>query len=286
MKTVLKVSAVLGAVAMLSACAGNQNAAGVSAMTDQGDTFAGALHKRYSERADFEVGQGDRESTSFFKMRADMAAAGKVPVVQMPSDRTVKMDVDAIDQAYMALSTALKTNAPQVAPDACARAQAWFEHWMEQSEEGYQSDHLAMARDGYEKAIPDCKATMAMAKPAPMAKDMPAALPEPFIVYFTHDSFDLSSANLDLIKRAAAAAKASKATRLVLIGHTDRSGSSDYNQGLSRARVVAVGNALMEAGVARNMVKKSSAGETSPQVATDDGKRERMNRRVEVVFER
>jgi len=284
MKTILKTSAVLGAVAMLSACAGTPKSPGVTATADLGDAFAAALHQRYSERADFEVGQSDRISTSFFRTRAEVAATGKAPVLQMPSERPVKMNLDAIEQAYSTLSAALKTNAPQVAPDACARAQTWLEHWMEQSEEGYQSDHMAMARDGYEKAIPDCKATMAM--PAPMAKEMPMALPEPFIVYFTHDSFDLSSANMDLIKRAAAAAKASKATRLVLIGHTDRSGSSDYNQGLSRARVVAVGNALMEAGVARNMVTKSSAGETSPQVATDDGKRERMNRRVEVVFER
>ena len=282
MKTVMKVSAVLGAVAMLSACAGNYDVAGVTAMGDQGDAFASALHKRYVERAEFEVKEGDWQSVSFFNTRAEMAAMGNAPAVQMPSDRALKVDADAIAQAYTALSAALKTNAPQVAPDACALSQTWFEHWMEQAEEGHQADHVAMMRAGYEKAIPDCTGHMAM----PMAKEMPMALPEPFIVYFTHDSYDLSSANMDLIKRAAAAAKASKATRLVLIGHTDRSGSSEYNQGLSRARVVAVGNALMESGVARKMVTKSSAGETSPQVMTDDGKRERMNRRVEVVFER
>jgi len=284
MRTVIKASAMLGAVAMLSACAGNYDVAGVSAMGDQGDAFASALHKRYTERAEFEVKEGDWQSVSFFNTRAEMAAMGNAPAAQMPSDRALKVDADAIAQAYTALSAALKTNAPQVAPDACARSQTWFEHWMEQAEEGHQADHVAMMRAGYEKAIPDCTGHMAMAMP--MAKEMPMALPEPFIVYFTHDSYDLSSANMDLIKRAAAAAKASKATRLVLIGHADRSGSSEYNQGLSRARVVAVGNALMEAGIARKMVTKSSAGETSPQVATDDGKRERMNRRVEVVFER
>ena len=282
MKTVMKAGAVLGAVAMLSACAGNYDVAGVTAMGDQGDAFASALHKRYSERAEFEVKEGDWQSVSFFNTRAEMAAMGNAPAPQMPSDRALKVDADAISQAYTAMSAALKTNALQVAPDACARSQTWFEHWMEQAEEGHQLDHVAMMRAGYEKAIPDCTGHMAM----PMAKEKPMALPEPFIVYFTHDSYDLSSANMDLIKRAAAAAKASKATRLVLIGHTDRSGSSEYNQGLSRARVVAVGNALMVAGVARKMVAKSSAGETSPQVMTDDGMRERMNRRVEVVFER
>jgi len=278
MKTIMKASAVFGAVAMLSACAGNYDVSGVSAMGDQGDAFASALHKRYVERAEFEVKEGDWQSVDFFNSRAQMSAMGNAPAVQMPGDRKLKVDVDAINLAYTSLSGALKTNAPQVAPDACARAQTWFEHWMEQSEEGHQADHVAMMRGEYEKAIPDCTGKMAMA--------MPAALPEPFIVYFMHDSFDLSSANLALIKRAADAADAAKVTRVVLIGHTDRSGSSEYNKGLSRARVVAVGNALMEAGVARSMVTKSSAGETSPQVKTEDGMRERMNRRVEVLFER
>lgn len=282
MKTVIKAGAMLGAVAMLSACAGNYDVAGVSAMGDQGDAFASALHKRYSERAEFEVKEGDWQSVSFFNTRAEMAAMGNAPAAQMPSDRALKVEAKDIGQAYTALSAALKTNAPQVAPDACARAQTWFEHWMEQAEEGHQLDHVAMMRAGYEKAIPDCTGKMTM----PMAKEMPMALPEPFIVYFTHDSSDLSSANMDLIKRAAAAAKASKATRLVLIGHTDRSGSSAYNQALSRKRVEAVSKTLMDAGVMHDMVTTSFAGETSPQVATDDGMRERMNRRVEVVFER
>jgi len=281
MKTVIKSCAVIGAMTMLTACTANYDVAGVSAMADQGGAFASALHKRYVDRADFEMSEGDWASVDFFNSRGEMAATGNAPAVQMPSERKLKVDADAIGGAYTTLTAALKTNAPNVAPDACARAQTWFEHWMEQSEEGHQAGDIATARGGFEKAMSECKGEM------PMAMPMAAApLPEPFIVYFTHDSFDLSSANLDLIKRAAAAAKASKATRLVLIGHADRSGSSEYNMDLSRARVVAVGNALMEAGVARKMVSKSSAGETSPQVTTEDGMRERMNRRVEVVFER
>ncbi|HEY9081003.1 OmpA family protein [Magnetovibrio sp.] len=284
MKTIFKASAMLGAVAMLSACAANYDVAGVSAMGDQGDAFASALHKRYIERAEFEIKEGDWRSVSFFNTRAEMAAMGNAPAVQMPSDRKIKADGDAINSAYNALSAALKTNAPKVAPDACALAQTWFEHWMEQAEEGHQTDHIAMMRAGYEKAIPDCAGDMAM--PAPMPKAMPAALPEPFIVYFTHDSADLSSANVDLIKRAAEAAKAAKVARVVLIGHADRSGSNAYNEALSRKRVEAVSKALMDEGVMGSMMTTSFAGETSPQVATEDGMRERMNRRVEVVFER
>lgn len=277
MKSVLKITAACGALAALAGCASMYDVDRVAGMNDQGGAFASALHKRYIERAQFEVGEGDWQSVAFFNTRAEAAAMNDVPALQMPDDRSLKVDAGAINGAYASLSGALKTNAPQAAPDACARAQTWLEHWMEQSEEGHQADHIATARGEFEKALPECKGDMAM----PMA-----SMPDPVVIYFTHDSFDISGANMALIQSAAAAAKKSGAKRVVLIGHADRSGSTDYNMGLSRARVAAVGNALMEAGIARTMVQKTYAGETSPQVKTDDGVRERMNRRVEIMFEK
>jgi len=288
MKTILKLGTVFGAVTLLSACAGNYDVSGVSMMANKGDAFATALQKRYIERAEFEVNEGDWISVSFFNGRAKMAAMGDVPAPQMVADRRLKVDGDAISLASTSLSSALLTRAPQDAPDACARAQTWLEHWMEQAEEGHQPDDIATARSGFEKAMPDCTAQVASSMPVKKAMPMMevVSVPDPVVVYFTFDSFDLSSANMDLIRRAAKEAMAARVKRVVLIGHADRSGSKTYNEGLSRARVIAVGNALMQAGVARKMVKKSFAGETSPQVGTKDGVRERMNRRVEMVFER
>ena len=53
-----------------------------------------------------------------------------------------------------------------------------------------------------------------------------------------------------------------------------------------RARVIAVGNAIMEAGISRKMVRKSYLGEEEPAVRTSDGKRESMNRRVVIRLRR
>ena len=280
MKSLYKIGALGAAVALLGACASAYDVDGVAAMDNSGGAFAQALQKRYVERAQFEKGEGDWESVKFFNMRAHGAAMNEVPAVQSPDDRNLKADAMPIKMAHTTLASRLGSNAPQVAPDACARAQTWLEHWMEQSEEGHQPDHIAAARKGFDEAIVDCKGDMA-ATPAPMAD-----MPDPVVIYFAHDSFDVTAANVALIKQAAAAAKKAEATSVVLIGHADRSGNEAYNMGLSRARAAAVGNALMEAGIARSMVQKRYAGETSPQVGTDDGVRERMNRRVEIVFER
>ncbi|MBF0248951.1 MAG: OmpA family protein [Alphaproteobacteria bacterium] len=263
------------ALAVLSGCASNYDIAGVAAMADKGDAFAQALHKRYTERAEFERGEGNWASVNFFNTRAKMAAMGQAVALQAPSERGRKEDQDATAAAYSELSAALNSNAPQMTPDACARAQTWFEHWMEQSAEGHQADDIAEARAGYEAAIPECKPGMAAAAP----------MPEPFIVYFDFDSFEVNAKAMEIISMAAAAANNAGAS-VVLIGHADTMGDGDYNMGLSRARVNAVGNAIQEAGVDRMKVKKSHAGETSPQLDKGDQVNERMNRRVEIVFER
>jgi len=279
MKFTIKAGVALGAMVVLAGCAGKYDVDKISMMSDQGDAFSSALHKHYAERAQFEVDEGDWQSVSFFNTRAEMAALGNAPVLQKPGERKITMGGGDIDLAYNALSAALKTNAPQTAPDACARAQAWFEHWMEQSEEGHQADHIAWTRGEFEKALPECKGEMAMS--GPMAK-----VPAPFIVYFTHDSADVTSAANSVIERGAKAAVTADIKRAVVIGHTDRSGGDAYNMALSEKRAMAVAKALMMHGVPSAEIKSSFAGETSPQVMTEDGVKDRLNRRVEVVFER
>lgn len=287
MKSLVKVSAMFGAMAFLAGCAGNYDVEKVSMMSDTGGGFSMALHKYYVERATFERGEEDWASVSFFNSRGEMAAMGSAPDVQMPSKRSLKVDVKEIGMAYTTLTMALKTAAPDHAPDACARAQTWFEHWMEQAEEGHQVDHIATARAGFEKAMPDCRATMAM--PMPMKKEMPMAmpsLPAPIIVYFAHDSSELSATATAMIETAAKSAMTAKASRAVLIGHADLSGEGGYNMALSQKRAKVVADALMGHGVPLAEIQSSYAGETSPQVSTDDGVRESLNRRVEVLFER
>ena len=275
MKNVMKASALLGAMGMLAACASTYDVDGVKMMPDQGDAFASALHKRYSERAEFEKGEGDWQSVAFFNDNAKMAAMGQSPMLQDPMARGLKADMNPIKMAHVSLSKALGSNAPQVTPDACARAQTYFEHWMEQSEEGHQPDHIAAARMGFEEALPEC-----VGKKPMMAK------PElkPLIVYFAFDSSEVSSGAMSQVKAAIEAAKKAGVKQATVIGHTDTSGSSAYNMMLSQKRAEVVSHALMINGIGTK-IASSHAGETSLMEATEDGVKNRLNRRVEVLFE-
>ncbi|RMF07560.1 MAG: OmpA family protein [Alphaproteobacteria bacterium] len=116
----------------------------------------------------------------------------------------------------------------------------------------------------------------------------PAAGPEPvgpFIVYFPWDSAELTPEAQAEIRRAAVAAKENAPVKLLLKGHADTSGPDDYNNALSERRAAAVRNALISEGVPAGSIETWGYGEGSLAVWTEDGVRESMNRRVEIIFE-
>ena len=291
MKSIMKLSAVIGTLGVLAACTGTRDVAHVSAMQDQGGAFNTALHQRYIERAEHEVGEKDLRGIEFFRARAEMAAKGRTPTVQNPSERSLQADVREINLAYADVSSVLKTTATHRAPDACARSQTWFEQWMEQSEEGTQLKDIAVARLEYEDAITQCHGKVAQVKPPvqPQAKPvaaLPKEMPGTFNVYFDHDSSEMTSEGTDVLDRAVRAGKEAHASRATVIGHTDRSGANAYNMSLSERRAHTVAIALRDEGIPTVLNAASYAGETDPRVETMNGVREEQNRRVVITFVR
>ena len=71
-------------------------------------------------------------------------------------------------------------------------------------------------------------------------------------------------------------------TGLNVVGHTDRSGSDAYNEGLANRRAEAVAQALARVGVSSGSIATSGRGESEPRVPTADGVREAQNRRAEI----
>jgi outer membrane protein OmpA-like peptidoglycan-associated protein len=264
-------------VLMLGAC-GTYNVDEIAKMSNKGDAFAQALQKRYVERAQFEVDERDWSSVDFFAARAEKAAMGQAMALQAPADRKLKRDVADIKAAHEKLSAALAAGAQKSQPDACALAQTWLEHWMEQSEEGWQDNDIKMARTGFETNMPKCKAEpMAAPAPAPMPN------PGPFDVYFDFNGKTLNKEAQATVKKIIDASKAYKPATVTLKGHTDTSGSNAYNEALAKARSNAVADALKKGGVV-GKVTMSSHGEEMPRVATGDNVKEGQNRRVEVGF--
>lgn len=279
MKTFLTRAIAGAALLSLGACASNWDIDGVAAMQNPGDAFTKALQTRYLERARFEKGESDWADVAYFTEKAREAASGMVTAPQHPTLRGLAGNAE-VKAGYEKLVAALATNAPKDAPDACALAQTWFDHWMEQLEEGHQPDHIAEAKAGFDKALPQCVVKV--------TATMPAHTPGPrvYMVYFDLGKATLSAEARKTLVDVVKANESLKPKAITLTGHTDTSGSAKANEALAIKRTEAVAKELAKMGVATKTLDLKSFGETKPAVETKDGVKDVRNRRVEIRLER
>jgi outer membrane protein OmpA-like peptidoglycan-associated protein len=73
-------------------------------------------------------------------------------------------------------------------------------------------------------------------------------------------------------------------TSLVVLGHTDQLGSSEYNQGLSERRATSAARFLVSEGVEGARITTRGLGETEPAASNDTEAGRQANRRVEVAI--
>ena len=72
------------------------------------------------------------------------------------------------------------------------------------------------------------------------------------------------------------------ATKEVVVGHTDTSGSVAYNMRLSERRAKATADGLVSLGVPAASLDVSWKGKSEPAVQTGDGVKEPLNRRATI----
>lgn len=114
----------------------------------------------------------------------------------------------------------------------------------------------------------------------------PGVIPGPYIVFFDWDKDEITPTAAAILDNAAAAYRqlGDSPVRIVLAGHTDRTGPEDYNIGLSQRRANNVRSYLAGRGVSDGAMTAEAFGESRPLVETADGVRQPQNRRVEITF--
>ncbi|MGC3874119.1 OmpA family protein [Halomonas sp. GXIMD04776] len=103
-------------------------------------------------------------------------------------------------------------------------------------------------------------------------------------VTFDFDSSELTGAARQALNDASAVMREYPETRITVAGHTDSSGAEDYNQRLSQRRADAVGNYLMQGGVARQRLNIVGYGENQPIASNANEQGRAQNRRVEITL--
>lgn len=121
--------------------------------------------------------------------------------------------------------------------------------------------------------------------PVPLPPCPPAAVtPGPFLVFFDWDKSLITAEAATILDRAAEQFAATGQANVALAGHTDTSGSSEYNLRLSQRRADAVKAYLAGKGVPEAAMVTEAFGQTRLLVETPDNVREPQNRRVEITF--
>jgi outer membrane protein OmpA-like peptidoglycan-associated protein len=73
-------------------------------------------------------------------------------------------------------------------------------------------------------------------------------------------------------------------TDLLVVGHTDNTGTNEHNMSLSERRAAAVVNYLVSQGVARTRLRPTGRGELEPLASNETAEGRQQNRRVEVAI--
>ncbi|MBX3199150.1 MAG: OmpA family protein [Labilithrix sp.] len=135
---------------------------------------------------------------------------------------------------------------------------------------------------------PGCPAAPPPPPPEPVATaptDAPAAPPEkPKIedrVMFALDSADIDANGQAAIARVAKAMASRPDARVVIQGHTDDTGTVEYNQALSERRSHAVRDALLRAGVSESRMETQGLGPSQPFDTSGKPEARAQNRRVD-----
>lgn len=103
-------------------------------------------------------------------------------------------------------------------------------------------------------------------------------------ILFDVDSDVLRTASRENLSSLARSLDSYDGTDVLVVGHTDATGSDSYNQGLSERRANSARVYLLEQGVKPDRVEAVGRGESEPIASNDTAEGRQENRRVEIAI--
>ncbi len=263
-----------------------------------GSPFTQKLTQEYKNYIDSEIDQLDHADSLHFARKGLASARGDVVMPEPISDWNIAPEfLEETSLGRSRMISAFDLGAREVMPDVSAVAQARFDCWLEQQEENFQSDDINRCKREFLQALEQIEGQMPAppAAPANVAGDNPLDNVDPnapmavenakYLVFFDWDQSTLGPGAQSVLDAVAGEAAKRSLTSINIVGHADTSGSQEYNDKLSSRRANAVRDALVQRGVAANILMVDSRGENEQLVATPDNVREPANRRAEISFQ-
>lgn len=103
-------------------------------------------------------------------------------------------------------------------------------------------------------------------------------------VLFGYDSYTLNSTSTINLDKIVAILKKYPDTNIQVQGHTDNTGSKEYNQTLSEKRAASVSDYLLQQNILASRLSNIGFGETIPKYSNETADGQSQNRRVEFLI--
>ena len=270
---------ILGAVAalgLLAGCVSNIEQIGQAKGT--GSAFTQALTEEYKSFVGEEHDEYDRAAADYFARKGLTAAGGTAVPPEDPAAYDLGDAGGDIAAAHQRLLTDLNNGGRDAKPAVAAKAQAKFDCWVHEQDEGWQKDEIAACKNDLMAALDELEKKEAAAAPAMGA-------PGNYTVYFDFDKSVINAAGQQVINQVLADAKMHPPSSISVTGHTDTVGTAEYNMALGLRRADAVRTALIAGGVPADKITVASRGFTDLAVPTGPNVREAKNRRAEIILQ-
>jgi outer membrane protein OmpA-like peptidoglycan-associated protein len=103
-------------------------------------------------------------------------------------------------------------------------------------------------------------------------------------ILFPFDSETLLPAGRSNLQDLARSLQNYPGTEVLIVGHTDATGSDSYNMALSQRRAESAASYLAAQGISRSRIRTQGRGEMEPVASNDSESGRQQNRRVEVAI--
>ena len=251
----------------------------------------------------------DEIDSSYFAEKGYKARIGQEVLPELINNWDIDIVfLDEVNNKRKELISTLSSNRAKDFPILSARTQLGFDCWLEQLEESWQKDHIKKCydmmntgletlsqsninhnRDIVEKTIikkKNIKKVITEKEEIKEIKEIKNIVNVDdklkFEIYFAHNIYKLNNDIKYSIKKIYDNYIGTNNFTIEVIGHTDRSGSEQYNITLSKLRANSVKKYLKSLGIMEERISTFYFGEKKPKIITKDGIKEKINRRVEI----
>jgi len=279
------------------------------------NSFYQLLSLQYLQLAKFELYEmHDEIDADLFAYKSSLALNEKVFYPENPNQWKLSSKyADVSEEYYKKIKNLINEKIYLKFPENFAKALAAYDCWIEQIEENWQIDHINLCftnlkdnldfistsqsnisknlSDGSKKEnnIQDrvLQENINNDKDNGLSKDESQTSDSIYInnatVFFEFDKFNLTSSQIIELELFVKRASISPDMKILVEGHTDTAGSSNYNFSLSKKRANFIKEYLLKRNL-KNNIQIKAYGESKLLMITEDEVKEKKNRRAELYL--